>query len=103
MRANKEFSEYVKCTSFNISLSKNHCDFLLLLLNLNENLGRFPMAVVAIKGLVRRGLVVHHEYPEIRAKKIGEYTGIFKGDRPAYTLTKAGYHVAKLIQIAEAV
>lgn len=100
---NDEYQAYVRRVSFDISLTGPQCMLLVMLLRkMNPQYGHF---VPVIKGLIRKGFVMHTFYKhvstcEFTGREVSNTTGIFSGKRPAYELTKEGKLTAQLIELA---
>lgn len=99
--SNEIFKDYVRSTAFSISLSARQAKTLCLLVKGDSEAAYLDgWFVPSVRGLGKRGLVKHNNYPKW-AKKLNEYTGLVSGDRPAYTVTEAGIRVYELLKIAE--
>ena len=106
-----QFAAYATSTAFSISLSKAMVNALFLVMKCEEGSqewhgykdhfgGDTDLWTVAVKGLIRRGLVVHNE-PKII--KSGPNKGYADYSKPPFTMTAAGRHIFELCKLAELV
>lgn len=91
----KSFEHYATRVAFSLQLSKSQIHVMLLALYKLGHNHTGSHFIIGVKGCINRGLMVHHNNHPLY-----ESTGLFAGSNPSYSLTKAGYHTARLLEIA---
>lgn len=102
-----QFKDYTTNLAFRLSLSKEMVYTMELIRNSyynggwytgNESFGRF---IPAVRCLISRGLVTHHDRPEAYNTWDKDKQSEFNKAHRYYQITEAGWAVMKLLELAE--